>query len=285
MILREQSGFSVIELLVAASLSIVVFGAALIPLNAFQRAGNQNTKQNQAQAKARQTMDRMARELRNIASQSQDVETATGTDLVFQTVDALSNPSGSNSANVKRVRYCLNSSSSTNGVIWKQVQTWTTASPPAVPSTSSCPDAAWPSQQQVVTNVTNANRAVWTYDTSTAANVTTIKTTLYIDVAPSERPGESQLTSGIFLRNQNKAPIATFTATATGNRHVTLNGSGSYDPEGATVTYKWLDGSTQIGTGQTCDCIALATGSRTITLQATDQSGAVGQASQTVNVL
>ncbi len=183
-----------------------------------------------------------------------------------------------------RARYCLNNSNTSNGVLWRQIQTWTTSTPPAVPSTSSCPDAAWPSQTMTTRYVTNNARAVWSYNSSTLTDITWVHTDLYIDVNPNARPSESRLASGVYLRNQNKAPTASFTAAATGNRHVQLNATGSSDPEGAVLTYTWFDGTTQIGTGQTCDCVALATGNRTLKLQVTDQSDLSGESSQTVNV-
>ena len=49
--------------------------------------------------------------------------------------------------------------------------------------------------------------------------------------------------SSIFLRNQNEAPVADFTATAAGTRTVILNGSASTDPEGRTLAYDWFLGN------------------------------------------
>ena len=63
-----------------------------------------------------------------------------------------------------------------------------------------------------------------------------------------------------------------------------LNGASSSDPEGGSLTFKWFDGSTQIGTGQTCDCIALGSGNRTIMLEVTDPTGITDTATQTVKV-
>jgi prepilin-type N-terminal cleavage/methylation domain-containing protein len=281
-LVREESGFTLIEMLVAATLLVVVLTATVRPLNAYERTARDNRAQNDAQARARVTLDRMARELRNIAGSTQFVEQAGASDLVFQTVDPLTAPSGTNSMNVERVRYCLNTSTQ---VLWRQTQTWTTAAPPSVPSSTSCPSSAWTTQAITADQVTNGSRAVFTYNDTDLTSITLIHSNLYIDVSSNLRPPESLLASGVYLRNQNKAPSASFTATATGNKHVQLNGSGSSDPEGGSLTFKWFDGSTQIGTGQTCDCVALATGNRTIMVEVSDPSGIFDTATQTVNVL
>lgn len=281
-LVREESGLTLVELLVAATLLVVVLTATVRPLNAYERTASQNRAQNDAQARARITLDRMERELRNIAGQTQFVEKGGASDLVFQTVDPLSAPSGTNSINVERVRYCLNT---TTQFLWRQTQTWTTSTPPAVPSTTSCPDSAWTTQAITADQVTNGTRAVFSYNNTDLTAITLIHTDLYIDVSPTLRPPESVLSSGVYLRNQNKGPSAAFTATPTGNKHVQLNGSSSSDPEGGSLTFKWFDGSTQIGTGQTCDCLALATGNRTIMLTVSDPSGLTDSVSHTVNVL
>jgi Tfp pilus assembly protein PilW len=283
-LIRNEEGVTLIEVLVASLLLTVVLTAAIRPFNAFERTSRQTTEQNDAQSVARQTMDKMARDLRNVAGQTQFIEKAGSSDLVFQTVSPGA-PGGSNASGIERVRYCLNTSNATNGVMWRQGQTWTTSAPPAIPSTTSCPDSAWPTQTQLAGNITNGSRAVWTYNSSTLTDITWVHTDLFVDVKPNSRPGESVLASGVYLRNQNKTPTASFTATATGNRHVQLNGTASADPEGAVLTYTWFDGTTQIGTGRTCDCLALATGNRTIKLQVTDQSGLTAEATQTVSVL
>jgi type II secretory pathway pseudopilin PulG len=270
------------ELLVAMSLMAIVLTATFRPLNAYERTASQNRAQNEAQGRARGTLDRMARELRNVAGQTQFIEQATASGLVYQTIDPLTAPSGTNSMNLERVRYCFDSSTQR---LWRQTQTWTVATPPPVPSTTSCPSSTWTTQAVTADQVTNGSRAVFTYNDNTdLTNITLIHTDIYIDVSPTQRPPESLLSSGVHLRNQNKAPVASFTATPTANKHMLLNGAVSSDPEGGSLTFKWFDGSTQIGTGQTCDCIALGSGNRTIMLEVTDPSGITDTATQTVKV-
>ena len=78
------------------------------------------------QDRTRQGIDRIVRELRNLASPTQEkpeaVDLAGAYDLVFQTIDALGPNSGLNAANVMRVRYCL-SSATDNGLLHRQTQT------------------------------------------------------------------------------------------------------------------------------------------------------------------
>src|SRR5205823_887029 len=72
-----------------------------------------------AEDRARQAEEAIARDLRNLASptpsQPQAVDRAGGRDLVFKTVDPVGPNAGQNTANVERVRYCLDSA----GRLWR----------------------------------------------------------------------------------------------------------------------------------------------------------------------
>jgi hypothetical protein len=156
-----------------------------------------------------------------------------------------------------RVRYCLNDTTPSNEILWRQVKRWTSAEAPALPSSTSCPDLTggdWDSSTQLAQRLTNENggqnRSAFVYGpagTSEVSQITTVEPKLFIDVNPGHRPGESQLTSAISLRNVNRQPIAAFTATAV-NEHVKLNASESRDPGGLTLTYKWWEGATELPT-------------------------------------
>ena len=54
---------------------------------------------------------------------------------------------------------------------------------------------------------------------------------------------------------------------------VTLDGSGSADPNGDTLTYVWTENGSQIASGVN-PSVSLAVGTHTITLTVTDPSGA-----------
>jgi hypothetical protein len=292
---RSEGGWSVIELLAAMAIFMFVIGGALSVLETFTVGIERNQRRNDTQQHARVAIDRLARELRNLASptvdQPQAVDKAEAYDLVFQTVDPIGPNAGTNTANVRRVRYCLDASDPRSETVWQQVQTWTSTATPALPSTGSCPDAdtRWTGKRVAAANVVNRinaqDRPLFNYNASTRGDISFVRAGLWIDTRPGTAPGETTLGTGVFLRNQNRAPTAAFTATLTGNRHMLLNGSASSDPEGQPLTYSWYDGSTLVGTGITYDYLAPATGSRPMTLKVTDAGGLQAQApSQTVVV-
>jgi hypothetical protein len=172
--------------------------------------------------------------------------------FTFQTVDSNPLPQGSeNATNVMRVRYCLDDSTTTNEVIWKQVRRWKWPKPPEPPSSTACPDQTagdFDSSTKLVEHVTNRiggqNRPLFVYGPKgwgEISQINSVEPTIYLDVNPPHRPGESQLTSLISLRNFNGQPLAAFTATES-KEHIVLNASESYDPDGLALSYTWSEG-------------------------------------------
>src|SRR3954469_19627785 len=139
---REESGFTLTELLIGASLMIVIMGAIYGVLTTFQNSAVRTNDQNSAQQEARAATDVLAWQLRNLVMPANatggPLEQSSSYDLVFQTIDP-SAGAGSNATKAGRVRYCYDNSTPENAKIWLQVQTWTTAAAPAIPSTAVCP--------------------------------------------------------------------------------------------------------------------------------------------------
>jgi hypothetical protein len=277
------------EVLVASSLFIIVAGAAIDAFVTMLGTTAENARQQDSQQQARQSEIVLSRQLRNLAGpdegQPQAFDKATAYDIVFKTVDPNGPNAGLNPTNVERVRYCLDSGNP--ATLWRQVQTWTSAVAPAAPSANSCPDSGWTgTAYRVASNVTNqsngADRAVFLFDSATLSAINNVRMNLWIDVNPGKPPAETNLQSGVFLRNQNQPPTASFQWTQGGNHHVLLNGSTSADPEGEQLTYTWKDGSTKIGDGIVFDWNAGAAGTHSITLEARDPASLVGTATQTV---
>ena len=292
--MRREHGFTLIELLVAASIMIVVLGATLTVFERFVLNANRNQDQTDAATAARNTLDLMARQLRNHASPAPDqqlgIDKATAYDLIFQTVDQTKPAGSANQKNVSRVRYCLDSSVPTNEKLWMQTQTWTTAATPAAPSTAICPDPAWPpaNTRVLVDHVTNQvngqNRPVWTANDPVLAHVSAIQSRLFVDRNVNQPPKEQLLDTTITFRNINQPPRAQFTYLVSADGSVALNATGSRDPEGDRITYQWFDGTDLVGQGLAFTWEDVTSGFHTITLTVTDSSGLSESTSQTVNI-
>lgn len=249
--LREEDGFTLVEVLIVTVLMIVVLGATLGTFESFSQNVRTNEKQNQAQDQARNAMDLMARDLRNLASPSQEQPLALDLmeeqEIIFQSEGRVM-PAGSlNVANTNRVRYCL----SPAGDLYRQIQTWTTAAFPAMPPTAGCPGGGWPTTKLVAENVVNDARPIFYYNAALAPDVTEVTMTLYVDVNVGRTPSESTLQSSVYLRNQNRKPTAVFSlAAANGGTAIIMNASESTDPEEKPLIFTWyVDGTEVIGEG------------------------------------
>lgn len=308
----NERGLTMVELLVTTAMALVVFGLVGTSLVAFQNDSKTSTRRNDSQDQARTAIDRIVRELRNVASSRTApslIEGAGAYDLVFQAIGPTT-PAGSslNKTGLIRVRYCLPPDpapgSSTRQVVIRQQESWTTVAAPVNPwpisgsTSTTCPlaPASVPAGASVTTatlagNVTNrragANRPAFTYDSVTLSQVTSVGIGLYVDEDPKLAPVETSLRSAAFLRNQNQAPVAQFTPTATGAGHVLLNGGGSSDPDNQAITYQWFKvvgtTSTSIGTTGLLDW-APGAGTYTVKLLITDSGGLSNTQTQTVVV-
>ncbi len=262
-------------------MAILVFGGVLgATLTTFQSFAADRAKleqRNGAQDSARAASDRMSRDLRNLASptasQPQAFDAAGPYDVVFKTVDSNGPNAGLNAPNIKRVRYCLTSSNPSAASLMVQTQTWTTQAPPAAPSTTACPGSGWGSTQTLAAGLSNRRsglaRPVFSFDSATLTDITSAHVELFVVDDGAAAAQETKLSTGVFLRNQNRKPVASFTATPSA-QGIVLNGSASADPEGELLTYVWYDGATKIGNGITFTYPAVAGSSHTIQLKVYD---------------
>ncbi|HEX8648916.1 MAG TPA: PKD domain-containing protein [Thermoleophilaceae bacterium] len=287
--MSHERGFTTIELLLASSLMLVILAATLTSMDGFNRTTRVSADQNDSQQQARQAMGQLARELRNHAVANtqapEGIALAAPYDLVFETVGASRPAATANSSNVERIRYCLDGG--TPATLWAQTQSWTSAAAPPVPSTVGCPSSAWGTRRVVAQDVVNRlgplERAVFTYDAASAAQVRRVEMTLYVDTTLARDPKETQLQSAIFLRNANRAPAAAFTASVTGSGLTVLNATGSADPEGERLRFAWkVDGVAIAPTSETVDHGGLAPGPHEVELTVTDPGGLFHTTRQTV---
>jgi len=290
-----EQGFTLVELLVTMAIAMVVFGATLAVIEVFQRNNVYDQQRSENQDNARSTMDRIARTLRNVIVPGEtgagSLEQGDEYSLRFETVDTSSFVTGpGNPARAMRVRYCLDDSTPSNEILWEQVQEWKESSPEA-PTATTCPDrvGSWTSTRQLVQHITNEaggqKRALFTYSASEAPQTLTVEANLFLELNPGRRPGETQLTSAVSLRNANRKPVATFTVTAeAGKNEYRLNASESYDPDGLALTYKWWQNETLLSTtAQTYVVRELAPNTKyNFKLEVTNPGGLSAQAKQEV---
>jgi prepilin-type N-terminal cleavage/methylation domain-containing protein len=266
--LRDERGITLIEVLVAMTISVILLGATMSVVITMARGATANDRQNDAQQTARVTLDTLARQLRNlasptsltatpdVASQPRSIERDLPSDVIFKDVDQVQPAGSANKPNVRRVRYCVDA---TRGRLYQQIQTWITATDPAMPADTACPGTGWTATKVVAQHVTNGARAVFTYsgdagaitatDSSSRADISRLTATLYVDADTTQRPAETQLVTSVFLRNQNREPVAVLKPPVILNpttRTIQLNGSDSRDPEGQALTYKWFMDGTQL---------------------------------------
>ena len=318
--LRDEHGFTLMEVLTTITIMLIVLGTTLTVLSQFQSTTKINERQNDAQDTARRATSALARELRNLAGPDPGlpaaVERALSYDLVFQSVNA----QGANANARQRVRYCLSTATATGGTrdLIRQEQRWDASTSPAatLPSTSMCPgpvttgtpDGEWDTSVIVAQNVFNRGRpggdqAIFRYEAASASctaapdssetcrnEVHTLRTQMHVDVNPGKRPTETVLGTGVFLRNQNRRPVAAFSYVLRGNRDVLLNASESEDPESGKLGYQWYDVAVSTttpfsSTGPLFQYRFPATGARVVRLVVTDPAGLQSTFEQTIPVI
>jgi PKD repeat protein len=155
------------------------------------------------------------------------------------------------------------------------------------------PAGASISTRRLASNVTNriagADRSAFTYYPSAASltTITSVGINIFVDASTQQPPDETQLRSSAFLRNQNQAPIASFSATPTGDGHVLLNGGSSSDGDGTPLSFVWSNvtggGNVTIGTAAVLDWHPGA-GTYSVKLTVTDPGGLAGTQTQAVTV-
>jgi type II secretory pathway pseudopilin PulG len=238
----DEAGFTLVELLIVCVLMLLIMGATLTSFEAFQRNTKVNERQNDAQDMARRGLDLMARDLRNLASPTPElpeaVQRAQPQDVIFQS-EGKTKPAGSlNAQNTVRMRYCLDPAA---GQLWREIQTWTTATPPGTPADTACPGTGWATRMLVADHVVNDGRPMFTYNATELTSVTEVSSQLWVDVNPGKSPTEVDLQTSVFLRNQNRAPTAVYSWAPAANSAVFLNASESTDPEEKALQYWWYD--------------------------------------------
>lgn len=282
MSVRDEHGFTLVELLVVMTISLVILGATLTTFNTSYQAQHDNDVRSETAERAREALDVQARQLRNLAKRLNNtavIETLGDYDLIFQTSDP----------NRTWVRYCLDTTSapasSSRGRLWTaelSLPVTTTSSAVTAEMKSGCPGSGWTTTRVVADHVTNTmgglDRPLFGYtctpdqpaqpptswctaSPSTYDRIVNISARTIVDSRPGRGAAELIVTSGVYLRNQNQAPQARFVATPSStSRTVVLNASGSTDFENRRLNYYWFKHT--LPTPSSIDCtIPRASGS------------------------
>jgi PKD repeat protein len=106
--------------------------------------------------------------------------------------------------------------------------------------------------------------------------------TVTLTVTDDQGATDSASTSVTVATPPNQAPTASFTTSASGAT-VSVDGSGSTDPDGTISSYAWDFGDGSTGTGATTSHV-YAVGTFTITLTVTDNGGATDSTTRSVTV-
>jgi prepilin-type N-terminal cleavage/methylation domain-containing protein len=268
MTLRDERGFSLIELLVVMTVAIIVLSATLLTFTTLSNSAHDNNIRLDTTAVARDALDAQARQLRNLAKRLNHtpvLDTVEPFDLIFQTSD----PSRT------WVRYCLDSANApataSQARLWTQERSLISAaaSPISAEMRAGCPSSSseWTTTRVVADQLTNRingiDRPLFQYrctvgtaclsDPATYDQVVNISAQTFVDTDPFRDIPELRVATGINLRNQNQPPVATFVATpASASRTVVLNASGSTDYEGRTLSYYWFKASAPALTSIDC---------------------------------
>lgn len=285
---RDEAGFTLIELLVSMSIVTVVVMATISAFVSFHKNERVNRLHNESLEEARISVERLSSQLRNLASPTDSVpkavEKAEPFDLIFLTVDAVKPVGSLNARNIKRVRYCVGNVVNGKAPLIRQQQTWIVTDPPPAFSSSGCPNASWDKTLVVASDIVSTTQPtplpVFTYSPAPAPldDISAIRAHLMVDANPGTAPSAVDLGSRVFLRNQNRVPVASCTATYAGTgKQIALNGSGSSDPEGFNLKeFRWYaDGNAPPSTPDMTGIVGIwnapSSGTHTIQLQVRDQ--------------
>ena len=213
----------------------------------------------------------------SLTARATDVAGNTGAASSVVTVSTAAAPTGPRPDAPKIISFSNDSGTAGDGVTNDNTVTLTGTA--AAGSTVRVYDGA----TQIGTTTANSSGA-WSYTTAALSN----GNHPLAATATTSAGGMSPASSTLVLKIDTTAPNAATIATPTNNGNGTLNLTGSAE---ANSTVKVYDGTTEIGTatanasgGWTYTTGVLATGSHSLTAQATDAAGNTGAASSAVTV-
>lgn len=282
-----------VELLVATSAALIIFGAGVELFTNFWSLASRAETSSQSQGTVRRAMDRVAVSLRSATSASgngQPVERNTSSDIVFLMPSATASLTN-NARGLMHVRYCLNGTSNpNNGALWLQTIPYNSSSQASPPAASTCPDSSWTTKHQVAGNLVNQLQSpakpLFTATTDGSGNVLDFSIDAFVDSDPNSGPPAIELRSRAALRNLNRAPTAGLSCTGQSNGHAICDASSSSDPDGDSLLFSWtMDGTPLTSTSYRLDQSGLTSAStHTFAVTVTDPGSLTATTSRSVTM-
>ena len=288
--LRDESGFSLTELMSAMLLAVLLFGAAITTFLNFLDTSTRADHQNESQEQSRRTIERLAGQLRNGMSTgstgAQPVQHVSDFDLVFLAPQANGTAPATNPRGLVYHRYCLGNANNKSELLWHQTATFSSTTQATAPPLDKCPSNGWPTRTTVANHMINRLAPVtplFRSTTDASGNVIGVTIHARVDWNTTTRPPATDYRSKVILRNVNRPPTAGLDCKGLSTGQAICDASGSNDPDGQALSYAWkVDGAPTSDTTYRITRSGLSRGNHTVTVTVTDSGGATATKTTTV---
>jgi prepilin-type N-terminal cleavage/methylation domain-containing protein len=270
--LRDESGFTLVELLVAMMMSAVILFGVLNTLDHFSSNAARQTKVTDANDQVRKAMDRIVSDLRQAAT----VDVAAGDDLVYTVRES--------ATTIRQERVCLDD----NRYLWRTSAT-SVGSVTAIANGSPCPmpSAGGAKITPLKSGNDETSNPIFTYDSATPANVRSVGLTVALNAGSAGRSDVSTLRASTFVRAESETALDAddddISSTCNKDTRVpTLKLDASV--AGASVQYLDSEGHT-LGSGSAGSTVTLSSATPTATTVIAKITSSTGLVSQLVKTL
>jgi type II secretory pathway pseudopilin PulG len=228
--LAGEGGFTLVELLVAMTLSVLVLVGILTTLDQFSSNAARQTRVTDANDQVRRAMDRIVADVR----QAKTIQFADADDLVY-TVAA-------SETTTRRERVCLD----TSRRLWRSSVVYD-AVPAAIASATPCPTPSVGAAR--ITTLISSSSTLFTYDSPTPDSVRSVGLTFALKAGTVGHTDTSVLRASAFRRAKSEtatAPPVTVTTSCNSADVPTMTLTSSAGP----ITVKYTDTAGNVlGTG------------------------------------
>jgi len=269
--LRDESGFTLVELLVAMMMSIVILFGVLNTLDHFSSNAARQTKITDANDQVRKAMDRIVSDLRQAAT----IDVADPDDLVYTVQET--------ATTVRQERVCLDADKS----LWRSSPSVGSVTAIAAGSPCPMPSAGGNRITPLVAANDSTSNPLFRYDSATLTDISSVGLTFALNAASAGRTDVSTLRASAFVRSESEKALDVdddeiTTACNNATKVPTLKLAASFGT--ATVTYTDTEGNT-LGSGSAGSTVTLSSATPTATTVIAKITSSTGLVSQLVKTL